>query len=105
MFLLESNNIFTYTGHVAAIDQWFDIRDLKRNYDILRIVENHYDKILWVCFHLLWENYVNFNLFSVVHSVIYCENRCKMQINTPPPPLPCTSVPFPYMGMYPVNFL
>ena len=68
IFLTDSNNIFAYTANVAEIDQWFDIRDLKRNYDMLRIVENHYDKILWVCFPLITKKVT----VSTLRSSLFC---------------------------------
>ena len=68
MSLTDSNNIFTYAENVAEKDRWFDIRDLKRNYDLLRIVML---KITMTKWHGFFSTYyeetdiVNFNLFSL----------------------------------------
>ena len=47
--ILDSNNIFTYAGLIKDnVNKHFSVWSLKNSYDILKIVKNNYDKVLWV---------------------------------------------------------
>ena len=51
---VDSNNIFSYAAKIKEnINEWFDADGLERNYNMLRIVQHNYDKILWVSTEML----------------------------------------------------